>query len=168
MSKPIGLFVGRFQPFHRGHLLVLQGMVKMCRKIYIVVGGSSTQDKDNPFTFAERKEMIQRALQEEDIIPLFDVEFETVADQEGDEEWIKEVLEKTPGAEKVWTGNEQVEKCFAGKGIEIQKIKEVPGISATEVRRLMKEGGDWEELVPEDVARYIKEIEGVKRMKTLK
>ncbi len=168
MSKPIGLFVGRFQPFHRGHLLVLQGMVKMCRKIYIVIGGSSAQDKENPFSFAERKEMIQRALQEEDIIPLFDVEFETITDQEGDEAWTQEVLEKAAGVEKVWTGNEQVEKCFAGKGMEIQKIKEVPGISATEVRRLMKEGGDWEELVPEDVARYIKEIEGVKRMKTLK
>jgi nicotinamide-nucleotide adenylyltransferase len=167
MSKPVGLFVGRFQPFHRGHLLVLQGMVKMCRKIYVIIGGHEAQDKDNPFTFPERKEMIQRALQEEDIIPLFDVEFVVIPDQESDEAWIKEVLEKTPGVEKVWTGNEWVERCFAGKGMEIQKIKEVPGISATEVRRLMKEGGDWEELLPDEVARYLKEIEGVKRVKAL-
>jgi len=168
MSKPVGLFVGRFQPFHQGHLLVVNGMVKMCRKIYIVVGGSSSQDKDNPFTFAERKEMIQRALQEEDIIPLFDVEFVTIPDREGDEAWTKEVLEKAPGIEKVWTGNEWVEKCFVKTGVEIQKIKEVPGISATEVRRRMREGGDWEELLPEEVVSYLKEIEAVKRVKTVK
>ena len=164
-DKPIGLFVGRFQPFHLGHFLVIQGMVKMCRKVVIVIGSSQEQrTKLNPFTFEERREMIQRALQAEDIIPVYDVEIMGIPDVEGDEKWVEDILAKAGDVEKVWTGTPWTKECFEKKGIAVQDIKEVPGISATEIRKHMKEGGDWKPMVPKDVANYLIDIEAEEKI----
>jgi len=155
--KPTGLFLGRFQPFHIGHLMVVQGMTKMCGRIVIGIGSAEQKKTDeNPFSAAERKEMIQRALQDVDIIPMFDVEFVELPDCPADEAWTNMVLERVGSIDKVWTGNEHTKKCFEGK-IEVQWIKEVPGFSGTEIRQLMKKGGYWEEKVPEEIASFIKQ-----------
>lgn len=165
MEKPIGLFVGRFQPFHIGHQLVLQGMVKVCKKVIVVIGSSQESGTEkNPFTLEERKEMMQRALQAENIIPVYDVSFIPIPDHEDDETWTQSVLEAAPEVTKVWCGNPDTMKCFEGKGLEMQEIKEVPGISGTIIRQLMKEGGDWESKVPKEVVKYVKEIKGVERV----
>ncbi len=38
-------------------------------------------------------------------------------------------------------------------------------LSGTEVRHRMLKGGDWESLVPSVVAEYIKEIDGIERIR---
>lgn len=160
--KPTCLFIGRFQPFHIGHLMVIQGMTKVCGRIVIGIGSADKQGtEENPFSAEHRKEMIQRALQEENIIPLFDVEFVDLPDHPEDEAWTKMVLEKVGEINKVWTGNEATKNCFDGK-VEIQWIKEVPGFNGTAIRDLMKKGGYWEEKVPDDVASYIKQNKLIK------
>ncbi|MBI2475359.1 adenylyltransferase/cytidyltransferase family protein [Candidatus Uhrbacteria bacterium] len=153
--KPTCLFIGRFQPFHNGHLMVIKGMTKVCGKILIGIGSSEKSgSEENPFTASDRKEMIQRALQAEDIIPMFDVEFVELPDHEDDAKWTEHVLERVGRVDKIWTGNEWTKKCFEGK-VEVQWIKEVPGFSSTDIRALIKKDGDWEEKVPEEVYRYI-------------
>ncbi len=155
--KPTCLFIGRFQPFHIGHLMVIQGMIKVCSRIVIGIGSSDKQGTpENPFSVNDRKEMIQRALQEENIIPMFDVEFIELPDHAEDEVWTHMVFDTCGQIDKIWTGNEQTKICFEGK-VEIQWIKEVPGFNGTEIRTLMKKGGYWEEKVPDVVASYIKQ-----------
>ena len=163
------VFIGRFQPFHTGHMLVVQGMVKVCGKIIIAVcSPSAKQGATDPFTSSERRDMIQRALQANDIIPNADVTFIEISDQPTDEAWAKMILEQAGGTvHQVWTGNEWTKKCFEAAGIEVKWIKEVPGISATEVRKRMAEGGDWKAQVPEEVASSIIAIDGVDRVKKL-
>jgi len=162
------LFPGRFQPFHKGHLLVVQGMRKMCGKIVIAIGSSDKSgNAENPFTAEERRDMIQRALQGEDIIPAFDVVFITVPDMADDQEWGKAVLAAAGEVHQVWSGNADVQETFKKLGVEVKNIKPVPGISATEVRKRIKEGGDWQGLVPEEVASSVKAIDGVERVKKL-
>ena len=166
-SKPTALFIGRFQPFHTGHLLVVQGMVKVSGKVIIAIGSSQESGTEkNPFTTEERREMIQRTLQTENVIPLYDVNFIEVPDQKDDAEWTKHILELAGSVDKLWTGDEKTKKCFEGTGIEVQDIKEVPGINGTDIRCMMKEGGDWKEKVPTDVHVYLKEIHGVNRVKS--
>ncbi|MFH1253451.1 MAG: nicotinamide-nucleotide adenylyltransferase [Candidatus Uhrbacteria bacterium] len=162
----ISLFIGRFQPFHNGHLSVIKGMVKVNDKVIVGIGSSNTHGTpDDPFTREERREMIQRALQDENIIPLRDVSFVNLPDMPEDEAWAKMCLEICENKiTAVWTGNEWTKKSFASAGVKIQDIKEVPGLSATEVRRRMKVGEDWKSLVPEVVADYIREIDGVSRV----
>jgi nicotinamide-nucleotide adenylyltransferase len=160
------LFIGRFQPFHNGHLSVIKGMVKLNEKVFIGIGSSNLHGiPDDPFTREERREMIQRALQEENIIPLHDVILVNLPDMEEDTAWAKMCLEVCENQVKtVWTGNEWTKNSFTGAGVEVKEIKEVPGISATEVRRRMKSGEDWKSLVPEAVADYIREIDGTNRV----
>ncbi len=167
MAKPTGLFPGRFQPFHNGHMLVIQGMTKMCSRIVIAIcSAQEGNTAENPFTAAERRDMIQRALQGKDIIPRFDIVFVEVPDMPSDEEWAKKILELSEGpVHQIWTGNEHTKKCFEGKGPEIKWIKEVPGVSATDVRARIKSSGDWKALVPDEVAASIEAIEGVSRIK---
>ena len=62
------LFVGRFQPFHLGHLHVIK---KYCNKydiLYIGIGSSQYHHTyENPFTFEERRLMINETLKKEGI-----------------------------------------------------------------------------------------------------
>jgi len=160
------LFVGRFQPFHNGHLLVVKGMTKVCGRIIIAIGSTDKQGTaDNPFSADERRDMIQAALQDADIIPSFDIHFIEVPDMPNDTAWTKKILELAGTVHTVWTGNPQTKKCFEDAEIEVKTIKEVPGVSATEIRKRMKEGGDWRSLVPEAVKELINVIKGVERVK---
>ena len=163
------VFVGRFQPFHKGHLMVVKGMVKTCEKVVIVLGScQESGTAKNPFTPEERKDMIQRALQDEDIIPKYDIDIREVNDMKDDGEWTDKVIEECGEISIVWTGDEWTKKCFEAKGIDVKDIVEVPGISATEVRKRIKEVDEaWKELVPEEVARHIVQINGAERIRAI-
>ena len=56
----LGMYLGRFQPFHNGHKSIVDKMLEECEKVLIVVG--SSQEKGtvkNPFPAWERCEMIR-------------------------------------------------------------------------------------------------------------
>ena len=56
-----GIVLGRFQPFHNGHAYLVEQALARFEKVTIAVG--SAQDEwtvDNPFSFEERKNMIQQ------------------------------------------------------------------------------------------------------------
>lgn len=53
------VFIGRFQPFHRGHQAVVEKALSSSRQVIILVGSSNvTRTLRNPFTFEERRDMI--------------------------------------------------------------------------------------------------------------
>ena len=54
-----GLVLGRFQPFHFGHLELIKEMVKEEIEPLICIGSAQhSHTSENPFTAEERKEMI--------------------------------------------------------------------------------------------------------------
>jgi bifunctional NMN adenylyltransferase/nudix hydrolase len=61
------IYIGRFQPFHNGHLALLQHALRIA-PVAVVVLGSSHQARTpkNPFTWEERAEMVRLALPEAD------------------------------------------------------------------------------------------------------
>lgn len=157
--KPTALFIGRFQPYHMGHHMVIKGMTRLAGRIVIGIGSSENHhETDNPFTAQERKEMIQQALQDDDVIPMFDINFVELPDKATDEEWTDHVLETVGNVDVLWTGNEDTAKCLEGK-LDIQNIKEVPGISATSIRDKIKAGDTtWKEQVPAAVVKGIQDL----------
>ncbi|MBU0531700.1 MAG: nicotinamide-nucleotide adenylyltransferase, partial [Candidatus Uhrbacteria bacterium] len=163
------VFVGRFQPFHNGHLMVVKGMAKTCGKVIIVIGSAQESNTaKNPFTATERKDMIQRSLQDIDLIPQFDIDFREIEDMKDDGAWADAVIDACGDISIVWTGDEWTKKCFEDKGIEVKDIVEVPGISATMIRDKIKNGDEfWRDSVPEEVAKTISEIEGITRIKKI-
>lgn len=59
------VFIGRFQPFHKGHLSIIQKALNnpKCDKLIILIGSTNiARDIRNPFTFDERKELISLAI----------------------------------------------------------------------------------------------------------
>jgi bifunctional NMN adenylyltransferase/nudix hydrolase len=55
------VFIGRFQPFHNEHKRIIDTAVEKADKVLILVGSSGkARTIRNPFTFAERRRMIQK------------------------------------------------------------------------------------------------------------
>jgi bifunctional NMN adenylyltransferase/nudix hydrolase len=57
--KRLTVYIGRFQPFHLGHVHILEQAILSSDKVLVLVGSSHiARDIKNPFTFEERKQMI--------------------------------------------------------------------------------------------------------------
>lgn len=60
------VFIGRFQPFHNGHLSIIKRGLELAKEVIVVVGSASAaRNIRNPFTFEERKAMIEAVFPEE-------------------------------------------------------------------------------------------------------
>lgn len=59
------VFIGRFQPFHNGHKAVIDAALEQAHEVVVVVGSSfAARNIRNPFTFQERKAMIEACFNE--------------------------------------------------------------------------------------------------------
>ena len=59
----VAVYIGRFQPFHNGHLHAIKEGLRIADRVLILVGSAdSPRTTKNPFTFGERGRMIQEAL----------------------------------------------------------------------------------------------------------
>lgn len=69
MSKrpfDFGVFVGRFQPLHVGHTHIIDEALSQVDTLIVVIGSStSARTVKNPFTFAERRHVIEQAYRHE-------------------------------------------------------------------------------------------------------
>lgn len=66
MKYQVGVYIGRFQPFHKGHLETVKKMLQLCETIIISVGSHNRPKTiKNPWSSDERIEMIKTALIEE-------------------------------------------------------------------------------------------------------
>lgn len=92
MTKPYDflVFIGRFQPFHRGHLTVIKAGLEQAERV-IVLCGSAHQPRSvrNPWTVPERERMIRSAVSSEQqdrlfVSPLMDITY-------NDELWVRNV-----------------------------------------------------------------------------
>jgi nicotinamide-nucleotide adenylyltransferase len=162
-----GLLIGRFQPFHKGHLSAVKQILEQNDKVIIGIGSSQYKHtKENPFTAEERKEMIQKTLDNNEIK---DYEIVFIPDIHDDEKWALHVETLCPPFNIVYTNSQRTRKCFEilnkypTKAIEIEF-----DISSTEIRRRIKEGEDWDELVPKEIFDEIIRIDGVERIKKIK
>lgn len=85
-----GILIGRFQPFHIGHLHSVGVAASQVDKLYILVGSANAcRSIKNPWTFAERKDMIRSKLWSNhinnvEIVPLNDYPY-------NDTQWIADV-----------------------------------------------------------------------------
>ncbi len=60
------VFIGRFSPFHNGHKAVIDAALEQAHEVVVVVGSSfAARNIRNPFTFEERKAMIDAVYKDE-------------------------------------------------------------------------------------------------------
>ncbi len=145
------LFIGRFQPFHTGHLSVLRALEQAGYAEVIIGIGSAQYDHlpDNPFSFAERQEMIATVLRASGFsIPYYIV---AIPDIHDDARWVHHVNQLVQQAagnyDVVFTGNDWVKNLYDKNLLEtprdnvsVQPVEKVVIIEATSIRAMICSG----------------------------
>ena len=154
----IGLFIGRFQPFHLGHLNIIKTACKEVNTLVIGVGSSQESNTDkNPFSFDERALMIELTLKLENIN---NCEIKPIKDYPNDnKKWVREIKRAIPQIDIIYmcnknsSGEQWIEQAFNNK-YHIKKIKMYKNITGTLIRNNIKEDKPWKNLVHEKVYLY--------------
>jgi nicotinamide-nucleotide adenylyltransferase len=163
-----GLFLGRFQPFHLGHLEVAKRLAAQHDELAIAVGSAQvSHTPSNPFTAGERVEMAHDALREAGVsnalvMPLPDVGRNSV--------WVSHVKSFVPAFSILYTNNPLMTRLFGEAGV---KVAPAPfhareRFEGARIRALMREGdAGWRALVPPATARVVDACDGERRVRDI-
>jgi nicotinamide-nucleotide adenylyltransferase len=164
-----GILIGRYQPFHKGHLEVVKELLDECDVLIIGIGSAQySHTGENPFTAGERYSMISEALRDEKI-PLERYIIIPIQDIHNNSIWVQHVESIFPKFDVVYTRNPLATRLFqeANYTVRQQPLFDRHKYSGTEIRKRMIEGGDWEGLIPAGVARVVKRMGGVERLQSV-
>ena len=159
------LFIGRFQPFHKGHLIVLQRLSTQYDGIIIGIGSSQYHDTiDNPFSCEERKQMIIQSL---DAAGIRIYKVVPIPDINDPPRWVDHVCSLVSDFDVVITNNPFTRKLFSEKGYVVKGTVYFnrKQYSGKEIRRRIIHDEPWDDLIPEAVAKIIYNVHGVERIK---
>jgi nicotinamide-nucleotide adenylyltransferase len=179
MPHCYGMIHGRFQPFHSGHWKYAHAALARCDFLIIgitnpdpslVVPEAADSERHlpeaNPFTFFERQRMIQATLVEA-AMPLARVAIVPFPIHHPDR-WEYYCPRETVQFIRIFSswGQEKLQR-FRDNGWQVEVLDEgaAKEISGSEVRRRMRNGQAWEELVPAGAARVLREIGAVERVR---
>ena len=159
------LFIGRFQPLHKGHLKVIQDASKKYDEVIIGIGSSQYGHiSDNPFTADERKLMIEKALGKIDVK---NYKIVLIPDLHNPPKWVDHVLSIFSDFDVVISNNPFTKSLFLEKGYDVREtpLYDKNKYSGKEIRRRMINDEKWDDLVPQEIFDTIKDIDGVSRIK---
>ena len=132
-----GLLIGRFQPFHLGHLHVLHYPLGSVDNLWIGIGSSNkSNEKENPFSVDERREMITSSLLEGEDLFFGDLELQSdgslnhvmtdqtikifnIPDVDNHEKWTFEIDKIVPAYDVVYTGDKFTKTLFEKRQIRV-------------------------------------------------
>jgi len=166
---------GRLQPFHLGHLEYLRGAAERSDEVWVgITNPDPTRIKpepsdplrhlpeSNPWTYAERMLMVKAAATDLGLdlarvhvipFPVNEPELWSAYVPEGVTQYIRLFSE--------WGGTKLDRLREAGYEVVVLDEGADKEISGADVRRALREGGEWEALVPPGVARVIASLERV-------
>lgn len=162
-----GVYPGRFQPPHLGHMQIVKWALDKVDELIIVVGSAQeSHTLANPFTAGERILMLKESLKDMNI-DLYRVYIIPIADIYMNSVWVSYLAMFIPPFKYAIARNPLVVRLFRETGYEVlvppSYNREI--YSSTKVRRLMIQGNDeWKKLVPPSVVRVVEYIDGVKRL----
>lgn len=158
-----GIFIGRFQPVHEGHVHALGLAASQVQKLYILVGSANQcRSIRNPWTFEERKQMLSLKLHAQritnyEIIPLNDYRYSNT-------QWMSDVratIEHYGMGSPILFGHMKEGNDYLKwfPELKFKSIEAQYSINATQVRERMFDDNDpfMPETVRGDYAFYQKE-----------
>ncbi len=153
-----GLLIGRFQPFHKGHLSAVSFGLSKVENLWIGIGSSNkSHEKRNPFTAEERKEMILSSLDAE---TLKRVKIFYIPDIGDHEKWTHHVDSIVPKYDVVFSNDDFTTSLYKKRGFNVIEVPLLQRdvISGTRIRELMIADQDWSSLVPEGAKKVLLKI----------
>ena len=161
--------MGRFQPFHLGHLDLIKQILKECDEVIVLVTSSQFNylEKD-PFTAGERLEMIHNSIKESDI-DLTRCIVLAIENQFNIATWSAYLKSMLPRFDRVYSGNEYVKMLLADSDIEVIKpvFLDREKHNATKIRSMIISGDNWESFVPKAVSNFLKKINAKNRLEII-
>jgi len=166
MNPTRGILIGRFQPFHGGHVRVVENIVDEIDELVVGIGSAdASHEPRNPFTAGERITMIHQALEAYETrtyaVPIEDLDRNSV--------WVSHVQSMSPRFDVAYSNNPLVVRLFEEAGVEVRQTDmfDRDQLKGSEIRRQMREDGDWQASVPESVVAVIDEIDGIERIRSV-
>jgi nicotinamide-nucleotide adenylyltransferase len=150
----VALFIGRFQPFHNGHLYSLEKCLELAEKVIVGIGSSEeSETESNPCDFETRKKMVE-ALRGKSSKVL------AIPDNPSDEVWVENVTSniKDLGFSKdevvVVSNNEWVTGTLGKAGFPIYQtgLYNRDELEGVKIRKMMRVGDErWKLRVPKEI-----------------
>lgn len=161
--------MGRFQPFHLGHLELAKQILVECDEVIIAITSSQFNylEKD-PFTAGERIEMIHNSLKESplDLTRCFVV---SVENQFNVATWASYLKSALPHFDKVYSGNDYVSMLLADSGMTVVKPEflDRTQYNATKIRSMIISDENWKDCVPNTVYDFLTKINAKNRLEVI-
>jgi len=150
------LIVGRFQPFHKGHLYLIHKALEIADRVVIAIGSVNKQDDQNPIPYEQRADMLRQVLQreglDERVIKIF-----PQPDNPSNEQWVRE-LEQAAGKFEIAVGNNDwTNQVLNDAGYDALTVPDLERdlYQGTVIRDLAKESREWQDRVPEYLVEQI-------------
>lgn len=152
----MGLVIGRFQPFHKGHVYLIHEALKIAEKLIIGIGSTNIHDFNNPWRFSQVKRMVKTFLIKEKLQNKV-VNIVSLPDNPSDDIWLKEVFKKAGTFDVVIGNNDWVKGIFEHAGISVVTVNHYKrGLyEGYKIRSLMRQKKKWENRVPEYIVKQL-------------
>jgi nicotinamide-nucleotide adenylyltransferase len=164
---------GRFQPFHNGHLEYLCGAAERSEEVFVGITNPDPErirpeasdplrhlPESNPYTYVERLLMVKAAAQdaELDLARLHVIPF-PVNEPELWHAYVPDDVVQFIRLFSDWGGTKLERLRDAGYEVVVLDEGAEKEVSGADVRAALREGGDWEGLVPPGVTQVLKRLE---------
>ncbi|MFA5770123.1 MAG: pantetheine-phosphate adenylyltransferase [Patescibacteria group bacterium] len=156
MNYHIALIVGRFQPFHKGHLFLIKKALEKADKIIVAIGSSNITDVNNPIDFETRKKIIKAVFYKEGIeeklskiVPLDDF-FD-------DKKWFINLKKQVGKFDIALGNNDWTNNILEKAGYKVLKVDYYKRgmYEGWRVRALIREGKKWQDRVPKYIVSWL-------------
>jgi nicotinamide-nucleotide adenylyltransferase len=165
-----GLFIGRFQPLHYGHIETIKSVLKTVDFLIIIVGSAqNSHELRNPFTAGERIQMIRNTLIKIKEIDISKILIIPVSDTQVHALWTYNIDLLVPKYDLVFTNDPFTIVLYKERGIKtIQpELHHRKKFSGTLIRDYIIKDGDWKQLVHPETTKIIQDINGIDRLKKI-
>ena len=162
-----GLLIGRFQPFHLGHLEALQFALSKVDKLWLGLGSSNKPiEKGNPFSAEERKKMILSSI-DDSMKNKITIYF--IPDVDNHVKWIKKIDTIVPKFNIVFSNDPLTDHLYSKRTVQIISIPFLKRdqLSGTRIRNLIKSDQKWDDLVPSETKLILENLDLKNRLKIL-
>ena len=150
-----GLLIGRFQPFHLGHLEALQFALSKVDKLWLGLGSSNKSiEQNNPFSAEERKKMILSSI-DDSMKNKITIYF--IPDVDNHVKWIEKIDTIVPKFDIVFSNDPLTDHLYSKKTVQVISIPFLnrDTLSGTNIRNLIISDQEWENFVPEGTKNFL-------------
>ncbi len=150
MKYHTALLIGRFQPFHKGHLYLLKKALQQADKLVVGIGSANISDENNPMDYETRMKIVKAVIYKEKLEERL-IKIVPLDDFFNDKKWLNNVKKQAGSFDLVVGNNEWTNKILEKVGFSIRRFPYFKRslYEGWRVRKLIAENKPWEDRIPD-------------------